>query len=510
MPMLGLMQEWSLTTGRILDHAARWHGKADVIDRRADGSILRRSYQDIHRNACRLSNALIDRRVSPGDRIATLAMNGIEHVEAWYGITGIGAVCHTLNPRLFPDQIIYIVNHAQDRMIIADSVFQPLLSEILPHCQTVEHVILIGGGDATGACGSIPVIGFDELLSAGHEGCVWGQFDENTAAGLCYTSGTTGDPKGVLYSHRSNFLHTMMMVQPDAFNLGARDTVLAVVPMYHANAWGLTFACPAVGARLVLPGARLDPISLLELIESEGVTVTAGVPTVWLQLVEYLEQTGRRPHSLQRIIVGGAPMPESLMQRILGLDIEPIHAWGMTEMSPIGGVNSMTRDVHRMSADKQAPWRLKQGRAPWGVDMKLVGAGGQRIAHDGVTPGNLRVRGPAVAAAYYGREGTILDNEGFFDTGDIAVIDDQGFMRITDRAKDIIKSGGEWISSIDIENAVLTCAKVAIAGVIGIPHRKWGERPRLYVQLKAYETATAAEISSFLQPLIPANSTSWR
>lgn len=495
--MRGLMQDWSLTTDRFIDHAAKWHGHREVVWRTAQGDIARRTYAEVRRNARHVSAALLSAGVGQGDRIATLAMNGVEHLEAWYGITGIGAVCHTLNPRLFEAQLRYIINHAEDRLIFSDGAFAPILAAVLKDCPTVGEVVFF----------SDPPEGV--LLPVGHrslsEFCrvpdgdvLWGGFDENAAAGLCYTSGTTGNPKGVLYSHRSNVLHTMMSLQSDAFGFSVRDTILPVVPMYHANAWGIAYSAPAVGARLVLPGAQLDGASLCELIQSEGVTVAAGVPTVWLGLLDHFRETGIRPDSLKRVIIGGAAAPESLIVGLKDIGIEPIHAWGMTELSPIGGVGTLTPEVAALPFEEQIPWRLRQGRSPLGIDLKLVGEDGQTLAHDGQAAGSLRVRGFAVASAYYAHDENILDEEGYLDTGDIATIDAEGFMRITDRAKDIVKSGGEWISSQEVENAALLHPKAALAAVIGKPHEKWGERPLLYVQLRAGEQASCEEFRSFL------------
>lgn len=495
--MFGLMQDWPLTTDKLLDHAAKWHGGREVVARQADGTIGRKSYAEVHRNAKRLSNALLAAGVQQGDRIATLAMNGVEHLEVWYGIGGIGAVCHTLNPRLFEAQLIYIVNHAGDRLLFSDGAFAPILERILPECPTVERVVFLSAPPAEV---DLPVAhdGIAAFIEGHGEQCAWGEFDERTAAGLCYTSGTTGNPKGVLYSHRSNFLHTMMTLQADMFGFTVRDVVLPVVPMYHANAWGITFSAPAVGATLAMPGAQLDGASLYDLMEQEGVTVAAGVPTVWLGLLQHLTEHGLRPRSLERVIIGGAACPERLIRGLAALDIEPAHAWGMTELSPLGVVGTLTPEVAALPFDAQMPWRIKQGRSPCGLDLKLVGEEGETLPHDGAATGALRVRGPAVASAYYGDDRHILDEGGYFDTGDIATIDEQGFMRITDRAKDIIKSGGEWISSQEIENVALLHPKAALAAVIGMPDEKWGERPLLFVQLRPGETATAREFLEFL------------
>ena len=491
------MMDWPLTTDRLIDHAAKWHGDREVVWRKATGDIARRSYAEIHRNARLVSAALLAAGVREGDRVGTMAMNSAEHLEAWYGITGIGAVCHTLNPRLFETQLRYIIGHAEDRLILTDGAFAPILEKVLRGCPTVEQVVFFSDPLEPP---DLPVgyRSYSAFCEVPDDEVVWGGFGENAAAGLCYTSGTTGDPKGVLYSHRSNVLHTMMSLQPDVFGFSVRDTVLPVVPMYHANAWGITYSAPAVGARLVLPGAQLDATSLCELIEREGVTVAAGVPTVWLGMLDHFRETGIRPTSLERVIIGGAAASESLIAGLKEMGIEPIHAWGMTELSPVGGVGTLTPKVAALPLEEQMPYRVRQGRSPCGVDLKLLDEEGQTLPHDGKTSGSLRVSGFAVASAYYKRDERIIDEQGYLDTGDIATIDAEGFMRITDRAKDIVKSGGEWISSQEIENAVLLHPKAALAAVIGKPHERWGERPLLYVQLRPGEQASSDELRSFL------------
>jgi fatty-acyl-CoA synthase len=498
-PLFGLMQDWPLTTDKVIDHAARWHGHREVVSRRPDGSLGRATYAQVRRDANRLSNALLARGVQPGDRVATLAMNGVEHLAAWYAISGIGAVCHTLNPRLFDEQLVFIANHAENRLVLADAAFAPILDRILPRCPTVERVILLSAPSERPTL-PVPWETYDEALDGMSDACAWGGFDERTAAGLCYTSGTTGDPKGVLYSHRSNMLHTFMTLQVDVFGFGVRDVVLPMVPMYHANAWGIAFAAPAVGARLVMPGAALDGASLHALFEAEQVTIAAGVPTVWIGLVQHLQAAGLRVPSLKRAIVGGAACPERLIRDLRELGVEPTHLWGMTEMSPVGTAAALTPEIAVKDFDAQMPWRVRQGRPPLGVDLRLVGEDGEEIPRDGRASGALRVRGPAVASAYYRRPAdAMVDAQGGFDTGDIATVEDQGFMQITDRAKDIIKSGGEWISSIEVENAALMHPAAALAAVIGEPHDRWGERPVLYVQLKPDRNATAEQFQALLK-----------
>jgi fatty-acyl-CoA synthase len=500
MPLLhGLMQRWPLTTDRIVDHAARWHGDREIVSRTEDGVINRRTYADLRDDAARCSNALLAHGIGPGDRVATLAMNGGAHLAAWYAISGIGAVCHTLNPRYSDDQLCYIINHAADRLLIADGSLAALVGRLLPHCPTIERVVFLSAATEPVA----GAVGFDAFVAGHSADCQWGGFDEETAAGLCYTSGTTGHPKGVLYSHRSNFLHTLMTIQPDMFGLSARDCVMPVVPMYHANAWGMTFSAPCVGAKLVLPGARLDGPSLATLIADEGVTVAAGVPTVWLGLIEHLRDTGTRLPSLTRVIVGGAMLSEALLRGFAALGIEAIHAWGMTELSPCGGAAMPTARTAALSTEEQLPFLLKQGRSPCGIEMRLVDDEGSELPHDGRSVGALQLRGPAVARGYYGQRGDALDAQGYFDSGDLATIDSDGFMRISDRAKDIIKSGGEWISSVEIENAALNHPAVTMAAAIAIPHDKWGERPLLFIQLAAGQGSVPPDLAQMLADRLP-------
>jgi len=475
--MLGLMQNWPLTVDRILDHAADWHGPVPLIERDGDG-FRRRGWADVRERARRLSAALLAAGIRPGDRIATMAWNGIAHVESWFGIMGIGAICHTLNPRLFADQLVWIVNHAADRMLIVDASLYPVIAPLLPAMPTIERVIVIGGDILPPG-----TTGYDAFVDGGTGPVIWGDFDENTACGLCYTSGTTGDPKGVLYSHRSNFLHSFMIMQADIMGLSSADVVLPIVPMFHANAWGMVFAVPATGAQLVLPGPRLDGASVAELIERHGVTFSAAVPTVWLALLRHLKETGQKPTTLRRVVIGGSACPQAIIRDFNDLyGVEVMHLWGMTETSPVGSCGAMTPELAALPHTEQMPWRLKQGRPLLGVDMRIADENGIRLPQDGTTVGHLQVRGPAVAGAYYADPRPILDAEGWFDTGDIATIDPEGFMQITDRAKDVIKSGGEWISSIAIENIAVDHPDVAAAAVIGIPHPKWDERPLLVIQ----------------------------
>ncbi len=496
--MQGLMQDWPLTVDRILDHGASWHGGREVVTRAIEGGIVRTTYGQIHARAKKLSNALLEHGIRPGDRVATLAFNTYRHIEAWYGVMGMGAVCHTLNPRLFAEQLVYIINHAEDRILLADSSTAPILQGILPQCPKIEKVIWLTSDTHVPA--GLPGVSYESFIAGQSEVCAWGGFPESQAAGLCYTSGTTGNPKGVLYSHRSNYLHTMMSLQADVQGLSAADNVLMVVPMFHANAWGLAFSAPAVGAKLVLPGSQMDGAAILELLETEQVSVSAAVPTVFQMLLQHLEKTGAQLPYLKKVLIGGSACPESIIRSFRDkYDVEVLHLWGMTEMSPVGSVGVPCATVAALPYDEQMPYRLKQGRAPLGVDMKLTDDDGKLLPQDGQTFGRLKVRGHSVARAYFkGEGGDILDADGYFDTGDVATLDALGYMQITDRAKDVIKSGGEWISSIEIENIAAGHPKAALAAVVGLVHPKWDERPLLIVQLKPGETATKEEFLHFL------------
>ena len=499
------MQDWPLTVDRILDHAALAHGHGEVVTRSLEGPIVRTTYARMHERAKRATGVMRALGVQLGDRVGTLAWNTANHVEAWYGIMGMGAICHTLNPRLLPSQLGWMANHAGDKVIVADACFAPLLTPILLGAPGIEHIVWLT--DEAHRPAFTPPEGhalkdvhcMETLLDQADADQAWGGFDEQTAAGLCYTSGTTGDPKGVLYSHRSNVLHSMMCMQTDVMGIGGRETILAVVPMFHANAWGLPFTAPAIGARLVMPGPRLDGASLHELIEAEQVTYSAAVPTVWGGLLAYLRESGKRIDSLKRVLIGGAAASQSLVEAFRDeYGVEVVCAWGMTETSPLGTVSLPTRRTLELDPDAQMALRMKAGRAPFGIDLKLVNDDGERLPRDGATPGRLMVRGPTVARAYFRSDTPILDDEGFFDTGDVASIDDDGFVQITDRAKDVIKSGGEWISSIEIENHALAHPACAAAAVIGVAHPKWNERPLLLVKLMPEATATKDDFLDLL------------
>jgi fatty-acyl-CoA synthase len=497
--MKGLMQDWPLVVHKVIDHAARFHGDREIVSAAPDGTIERTSYRAIADRSKRLSQALMAHGIANGDRIATLAFNSARHIECWYGIAGLGAVYHTLNPRLFTDQIAWIANHAGDRMLFFDPCLAELVEKLAPQLGGVEQFVALTDRAHLPSIDVRDLVAFEDLLSEGDGNFSWPEFDENTACGLCYTSGTTGDPKGALYSHRSNVLHAMMSCGADAFGLSSRDTFLPVVPMFHANAWGIPFTAAMVGSKLVLPGPRLDGVSLLRLLTEEKVNITAAVPTVWLSLLQHLEQSGATLPFLKKVVIGGAACPRAMIEifeRKYGVEV--FHAWGMTETSPLGTVGTLTAKLAALPYEQQLDHKTTQGRPVFGVEMKVEAADGGEAPRDGASSGRLKVRGPAIVKAYYRGPATALDAEGWFDTADVATLDQDGTMRITDRAKDVIKSGGEWISSIQIETLAMGHPSVAEAAVIGIRHPKWDERPLLIVVLKPGQSATKGDILAFL------------
>ncbi len=482
--MQGLMQDWPLLISKILDHGTKWHGEREIVSRLIeDNSIHRYTFADMGKRAKRVASALEARGVKIGDRIGTLAWNTYRHVESWYGISCMGAVTHTLNPRLFPEQISYIANHAEDRMIFVDLTFVPILEGIASELPKVEAYIIMTDRAHMPETSLPNVICYEELLEEGSEDYVWPEFDENTASSLCYTSGTTGNPKGVLYSHRANVLHTFTTLGKDVMGMGSTDTVMPVVPMFHANAWALPYACLASGCSMVLPGSQMDGASIAELLIGEKITITAAVPTVWLMLLTELQSTGAKLPDLNRVIIGGSAVPRSMIDTFeKDFEVSVLHAWGMTEMSPMGTLCELKAGMEDFTHEQKLDIKVKQGRVPFGVEMRITDDDGNELPHDGVAFGHLLVRGPAITKGYIkGEGGNVLDADGWFDTGDVATIDALGYMQITDRAKDVIKSGGEWISSIDIENFAVGHPEVAEAAVIGLPHPKWDERPLLII-----------------------------
>jgi fatty-acyl-CoA synthase len=501
--MRGLMMDRPLLISSIMDYAADHHGASEMVSVSADGIAHRTGYAELRSRAKRLANALIhELGVGPGDRIGTLAWNDHRHFELYYGISGIGAIAHTVNPRLFPDQIAYIIDHAGDRYLFVDPMFLPLLEKLAPRIKSVEGIVVLCDGPRPPASALDGLRCYETLIEGHPDELTWPSFDENTASGLCYTSGTTGNPKGALYSHRSTVLHSLAIALPDCMNLGPAQTVLPAVPMFHVNAWGLPYACPLVGARLVMPGPKLDGASLYELFEREQVTFSAGVPTIWFGLLEHLREAGARLSSLKAVVIGGAAPPLSMIRAFEddhGVEVK--HGWGMTEMSPVGAVCGTTPAMRRLPAEQRHRLKLRQGHAIWGVDFKVVDDEGRPLLHDGTSSGILYVRGPWIASAYFrdpDASAPAFDAEGWFCTGDVVTIDADGYLRITDRAKDIIRSGGEWISSIDLENAAVGHPDLVEAAVIGTPHPKWGERPLLVAVCRPGAAVDKAGLLDFL------------
>jgi fatty-acyl-CoA synthase len=499
--MLGLMQDWPLLCHRVIDHAALQHGAREVVSRSVEGPMHRTTYAGVRSRAMKVAQCLQRDGIAVGDRVATLAWNTWRHLEAWYGITGLGALYHTINPRLFPEQIIYIVNHAEDRVFFLDLTFVPLLEKLQDKLPTVERYIILTDGAHMPQTTLRNAVAYEDWLAGADGDFRWADVDENTAAGRCYTSGTTGHPKGVVYSHRSNVLHSMMAVAPDAFNLSVSDTIMPVVPFFHANGWSIAFSAPMTGCKLVLPGPKLDGPSLYELLEGERVTMSAAVPTIWLALLAHMEGNGLKLSTLKRVLIGGSACPRAMIEKFEDdYGVHVAHAWGMTEMNPIGSICSIKPDYAAFEREQILDVKAKQGSAPFTVEMKIVDDAGRDLPWDGKTFGRLKVRGVCVAKEYFkGEGGEILDRDGFFDTGDVATIDAHGTMQITDRAKDVIKSGGEWISTIELENLAVGHPKVMEAAVIGVRHPKWSERPLLVIVPKKEQTPTKDEILGFMQ-----------
>jgi len=481
--MRGLMQPKQLLISSIIEHAAKFHGDTEIVSRTVEGPIHRYGYRDLNARSKKLANALERLGCALGDVVGTLAWNGFRHMEIYYGVSGMGAVCHTINPRLFPEQIVYIGSHAEDKYIFLDLTFVGLMEGIADQLPEVAGYIVMTD-EANMPETTLPnALCYESLLAAESDQYDWPQFDENTASSLCYTSGTTGNPKGVLYSHRSTVLHSFTGGLVDTLGFGAKDTVLPVVPMFHANSWGIAYLAPMVGAKLVMPGKDLDGASVYELLDGEKVTFTAGVPTVWLMLLQHMEETGQRLDALKASVIGGSAAPRSMIETFQSkYGVQVLHAWGMTEMSPLGTIGTLTAQQEEWSDDKKIDLQSKQGRGVFGVELKIVDDDGNDLPWDGKTFGRLMVRGAFVAKGYFKGEGAdAFDKDGWFDTGDVSTFDEYGFMQITDRSKDVIKSGGEWISSIDIENVAVGHPGVAEAAVIGVVHPKWDERPLLIV-----------------------------
>ena len=497
--MLGLMMKTPLLLSSILTHAARSFPDVEIFSRSPDKPDHRTDYAGLLKRSSQLANALIALGVKPGDRVATLAWNGYRHLELYYGISGMGAVCHTVNPRLFVDQIVYIINHAEDRFIFFDSTFVDLVKQLMPQCPAVESWILLGDKAEAQRAGINGLPAYEELMTGQSDSFEWPQFDENTASGLCYTSGTTGNPKGVLYSHRSSVLHSFAAALPDACNVSLEDNVAFISPMFHAMSWGMPYCAPAMGSKLVMPGQKVDGESLHKLFEQEGVTFANGVPTVWLGYVQYLQAAGVRPTTLKRVLMGGTACPRSLMAALEDdYGVEVLHVWGMTETSPVATISKLQTGHKKLPKEGQRDRKVKQGRAVFGVEISIRDGEDNDLPRDGKAFGDLLIRGPWIARCYLKME----DGErpdGWFFTGDVATIDAEGFMQITDRSKDVIKSGGEWISSIELENIAMAHPDIAQAAVIGVRHPKWDERPLVIAVRKPGSALTAGDLLAFYQ-----------
>jgi len=498
--MLGLMQDQPLLISRFIDFAARHHGDVEMVSRRVEGDIHRYTYRDAQRRSKQLAKAIDAEGLARSARVATLAWNGYRHFELYFGVSGSGRVVHTINPRLKPEQIAWITNDAADEIFCFDMTFLPLVKAIAAHCSTVRRWVALCEADALPLDSGIPgLVSYEAWIGAQNSDYQWPEFDEHLAAALCYTSGTTGDPKGVLYSHRSTTLHAYAGALPDATGLSSRDCTLPVVPMFHVNAWGVPYAAAMTGAKVVWPGPALDGKSVYELMESEGVTCAAGVPTVWLALLNHLHAEGKRFSTLQRTSVGGSACPPAMIEAFHQLGVEVLHGWGMTEMSPLGTVCRLKGKQLTLPWSEQLPILATQGRAVFGVDMKIVDPQGKELPWDGASAGDLLVRGPWIVSYYFKHEQEKLLIDGWFHTGDVASIDPDGFLQITDRSKDVIKSGGEWISSIEVENIAMAHPAVAMAACIAMPHEKWAERPLLVIVKKSGVEVGREDLLSFYE-----------
>ena len=498
--MLGNMMFQPLLISSMIEHAGRYHADTEIISKNTDTSIKKTNWGEIRENSKRFANVLQQFGLTLGDRVATIAWNNHRHLESWYAISGSGLVCHTINPRLFPEQLVFIINDAADRILLFDKTFAPLIKAVKPLLKTVEQYICLDAEDSA-IREAIPEVQFyDDLLAQQSAEFDWPELDENTASSLCYTSGTTGNPKGVLYSHRSTVLHSYAIIMPDSLNVAARDIMLPVVPMFHVNAWGTPYAAAMVGCTLVLPGPGLDGASLVNLIDTYKVSVALGVPTIWQGLIAAAQQSGSKLESLKRNVVGGSACPPAMLKTFKEqFNCETIHAWGMTETSPLGSANQLKTKHLDLADEEKMQIRLSQGRPPFGVDLRLTDEekGTQEIVRDGETIGNLQIKGHWIIDHYFGKEESTLTADGWFDTGDIATLNKDGFMKLCDRSKDLIKSGGEWISSVDLENMAMGHPEIAMAAVIAAQHPKWDERPVLIAIKKPESHVSEAEMLDY-------------
>ena len=499
--MFGLMQQQSLLISSLIEFANRHHGDGEVVSRRVEGDVHKYTWADVANRSRQMANALDGLKLAQGSRVATLAWNGYRHLELYFGVSGSGRVLHTLNPRLHPDQVVWIANHAEDQILFFDMTFLPLVQAVHAKCSSIKHWVAMCDEDKLPKDSGIPnLTSYESLIVAQSMQFEWPQLDENTASSMCYTSGTTGNPKAALYSHRSTLLHAYAAALPDVMCISARDSILPVVPMFHVNAWGIPYSAAMTGAKLVFPGPALDGKSIYELIEAEKVTFAAGVPTVWQMLLSHMKPNALSFSSLKRTVIGGSACPPAMIdafRELYGVDV--LHAWGMTEMSPLGTLCTLKNKHLNLPEEAQMKLRLKQGRAIFGVDMKIVNEAGESLPHDGKTYGDLLVKGPWIIRDYFKQEGLSPLVDGWFPTGDVATIDEDGFMQITDRSKDVIKSGGEWISSIDIENIAMAHPDIMMAACIGMPHPKWDERPVVCVVKKPSANLTGSDLLKFYE-----------
>ncbi len=501
--MLGQMMNQPLLISSLVDHAAQYHGDTEIVSVETTGGTNTTTWSQVAANARRLGSALAKLGLDPQTRCATIAWNNRRHLEIYFGVSGAGFVCHTINPRLFPEQLIYIINHAEDQVLFVDKTFLPAAAKLKEHLPKLDHIVLMGPRDEEAAAALPGVLFYDELLETGDADYAWPVFDENTASSLCYTSGTTGNPKGVLYSHRSTLLHTFAANLSDTLGLTAADIVMPVVPMFHVNAWGVPYCAAMVGSRLVMPGPDLSGPALTSLIDTHGVTLALGVPTIWLGLLGAAKESGSTLDSLKRTVVGGSACPPSMMAEFRDVyGVDTIHAWGMSEMSPLGSVNIPLAKHGALPTEEQHKLRENQGRPPFGVELKIVDDEGNTLPNDGVTQGDLLVRGHWVLDSYFRMGDQDLLQDGWFATGDVATLDPDGYMTIRDRSKDIIKSGGEWISSVELENIAIGHPKLANAAVIGVRHEKWDERPILVAVTAEDEAPSEEELLAYFEDKI--------
>ncbi|WP_025899274.1 3-(methylthio)propionyl-CoA ligase [Sneathiella glossodoripedis] len=499
--MQGLIQDRPLLISSQIEYAGQYHGDVEIVSRTIEGPIHRTNYREVNLRSKKLAQALAKLGVEFGDRVGTLAWNGYRHLEIYFGVSGMGSVCHTINPRLFPEQITYIANHAEDKLIFTDLTFVPLLEAIADQLTSVKAFVIMTDESHMPETKLPNALCYETLVEAEDGDYEWPVFDEMTASSLCYTSGTTGNPKGVLYAHRSTVLHSYCVCTNDGLGVCNADSILPVVPMFHANAWGIPYAAAMSGAKMVMPGSEMDGKSIYELMEAEGVTLSAGVPTVWLMLLGYVKENNLKFSSMRRTVIGGSAAPRSMIETFVKqYGVNVIHAWGMTEMSPLGTTGNLLKKHQELPEEKQIDIRLKQGRIVYGVELKIVDDENNELPHDGVAFGRLMVRGPWITSGYFKSEGGgIIDEDGWFDTGDVATLDADGYMQITDRSKDVIKSGGEWISSIDVENEAVGCPGIVEAAVIAVPHPKWDERPLVIAVKEEGHPVTKEDVIAHLE-----------